>query len=121
MPETSDGFPLFSCCHSEPTSLVSESVEDAMIPVAFDDEEEAELCPLPRGSLHSASIFHTVRGCHVSSSVQFLELSTGYSGSPQVGLLFPKYSWNNFLKPRCHIIFKASQPRGRASGSRACA
>ena len=60
MPETSDGFPLFSCCHSEPTSLVSESVEDAMVPVAFNDEEEAESCaddkdpPLPQGSLHSA-------------------------------------------------------------------
>ena len=27
------------------------------------------------------------RGCHVSASVQFLELSTGYSGSSQVGLL----------------------------------
>ena len=42
-----DGFVLFSCCHSEPISLTSESVEDAQ-PVMFNDEEEAKSCAVKR-------------------------------------------------------------------------
>ena len=71
--ETSDGFPLFSCCHSEPTSLVSESVEDAMILVVFDDEEEAEFCPEDTAATGFTTLcsfftqFNHPRGCHVSA------------------------------------------------------
>ena len=68
-----------------------------MIPVAFDNEEEAEFCPEDIAATGlTTPFFDHLHGCHVSASVQFLELSAGYSGSSQVGLL---YSRNNFLKP----------------------
>jgi len=72
---------LFSCCHSGPTSLVSESVEDAMIPVAFDDEEEAEFCSediAARAHYPLLPFFTQLnhsRDCYMSASVQFLEAS----------------------------------------------
>ena len=39
--------------------VVSESVEDAMIPRAFDDEEEAEFCPEDTGAMGLTTLwFH---------------------------------------------------------------
>ena len=80
---------------------------------------------MPRGHRchgvhYTLLIFHTVQSSTRLSRecMQFLELSTGYSGSSQVGVLFPKYFRNNFLKPSSQgpllerILRATFDPRG---------